>query len=199
MFSACGVPQEKFRTICSAVDKLDKVSHSCISPLAFQLFTFSFFHKMEWEEVRKEMVEEKGLDGDVADKIGHYVKLRGGMDLVSELALDQSLMAVKDAETGIAEMKTLLRYCELFGVSDKVRDNNIIYRPSFGMSLRKNLNYKTLLHYTNLRPPFITQTLTTRPSFITQTLTTRPLLHYTNLDYKPPLLLHHLILIVGVL
>lgn len=25
MFEACGVPQDKFRTICSAVDKLDKV------------------------------------------------------------------------------------------------------------------------------------------------------------------------------
>ncbi len=28
MFEACGVPKEKFRTICSAVDKLDKVSVS---------------------------------------------------------------------------------------------------------------------------------------------------------------------------
>jgi len=25
MFEACGVPDDKFRTICSAVDKLDKV------------------------------------------------------------------------------------------------------------------------------------------------------------------------------
>lgn len=25
MFAICGVPEEKFRTICSAVDKLDKV------------------------------------------------------------------------------------------------------------------------------------------------------------------------------
>ena len=25
MFAACGVPEDKFRTICSAVDKLDKV------------------------------------------------------------------------------------------------------------------------------------------------------------------------------
>lgn len=25
MFEACGVPADKFRTICSAVDKLDKV------------------------------------------------------------------------------------------------------------------------------------------------------------------------------
>lgn len=26
MFAACGVPPEKFRSICSAVDKLDKVT-----------------------------------------------------------------------------------------------------------------------------------------------------------------------------
>lgn len=27
MFAACGVPDDKFRSICSAVDKLDKVSN----------------------------------------------------------------------------------------------------------------------------------------------------------------------------
>lgn len=27
VFEACGVPQDKFRSICSAVDKLDKVSN----------------------------------------------------------------------------------------------------------------------------------------------------------------------------
>ena len=26
MFAACGIPQEKFRAACSAVDKLDKVN-----------------------------------------------------------------------------------------------------------------------------------------------------------------------------
>ena len=26
MFAVCGVPEEKFRSICSAVDKLDKVT-----------------------------------------------------------------------------------------------------------------------------------------------------------------------------
>lgn len=26
MFAVCGVPEDKFRTICSAVDKLDKVN-----------------------------------------------------------------------------------------------------------------------------------------------------------------------------
>ena len=36
------MPAEKFRTICSAVDKLDKES---------------------WETVKKEMTEEKGKEG----------------------------------------------------------------------------------------------------------------------------------------
>ncbi len=56
MFAICGVPEDSFRPICSAVDKLDK------SP---------------WEEVRKEMVETKGLKPDVADRIGEFVKLSG--------------------------------------------------------------------------------------------------------------------------
>jgi histidyl-tRNA synthetase len=56
MFAACGVPEENFRSICSAVDKLDK--------------TF-------WDDVRLEMVDEKGLDPECADRIGQYVCLSG--------------------------------------------------------------------------------------------------------------------------
>jgi histidyl-tRNA synthetase len=56
MFQVCGVPEPKIRAISSAVDKLDKAP---------------------WAEVKKEMVEEKGLDPVVADKIGEYVKLKG--------------------------------------------------------------------------------------------------------------------------
>jgi histidyl-tRNA synthetase len=56
IFEACGVPEDLFRPICSAIDKLDKLS---------------------WEEVRKEMVEEKSLDPNVADKIGNFMNLKG--------------------------------------------------------------------------------------------------------------------------
>ncbi|XP_035756640.1 histidine--tRNA ligase, cytoplasmic [Egretta garzetta] len=56
MFAVCGVSDSKFRTICSSVDKLDK---------------------MPWEEVRSEMVGEKGLSPEAADHIGEYVQLRG--------------------------------------------------------------------------------------------------------------------------
>ncbi len=33
--------------------------------------------QLPWADVRKEMTEDKGLDGDVADRIGEYVKLKG--------------------------------------------------------------------------------------------------------------------------
>lgn len=56
IFEICGVPHDKFRPICSSVDKLDKMS---------------------WEDVKKEMVLEKGLNADVADKIGIFVNRCG--------------------------------------------------------------------------------------------------------------------------
>ena len=62
-----------FRCICSAVDKLDKVfwlflTHILKSP----------FLQSPWEEVRREMVEEKGLSGEAADRIGEFVQMSGG-------------------------------------------------------------------------------------------------------------------------
>ena len=65
-------------------------------------------------------MEEKGLSGEVADRIGNYVKLHGSTELLDHLDSDQTLVAVKDAKVGLQEMRTLLRYCELFGVLDKV-------------------------------------------------------------------------------
>jgi len=53
IFQVCGVPEPLLRPISSAVDKLDK---------------------MPWADVRKEMVEEKGLDAAIADKIGEQSK-----------------------------------------------------------------------------------------------------------------------------
>ena len=66
------------------------------------------------------MVEEKGLQEDVADRIGDYVKLHGGKDLLEQLFADQKLVAVKDAQIGLEGMKLLLHYCELYGVLNKV-------------------------------------------------------------------------------
>lgn len=117
VFAACGVPDHKFRPICSAVDKLDKTP---------------------WPEVRKEMVEEKGLDTAAADKIWDYVQLSGGTDLLEKLLQDESLTRQKQAVEGLEDIKLLLQYCEAYGISDRV---------SFTLSLARGLDYYTGVIY----------------------------------------------------
>ncbi|CAC5373700.1 HARS [Mytilus coruscus] len=117
MFAACGVPDDKFRTICSSVDKLDK--------------TF-------WDDVRSEMIDEKKLDPAAADRIGTYVKLKGGLDLIEALLTDEDLKKQKAAVEGLEDLKLLLKYCDLFGILDKV---------SFDLSLARGLDYYTGVIY----------------------------------------------------
>ena len=76
--------------------------------------------QVDWEEVKKEMVEEKGLQEEVANVIGEYVKLHGGFELVEKLASDARLVAVENAVAGLQDMRLLLQYCDNFGVLDKV-------------------------------------------------------------------------------
>ena len=117
LFEVSGVPEDKLRTISSAVDKLDK------SP---------------WEEVRKEMVEQKGLDEAVADKIKTYVTRKGGRELLEELKKDEALMSNAKAKKGIEEMDLLMRYLQRWKALDKV---------SFDLSLARGLDYYTGVIY----------------------------------------------------
>lgn len=117
LFEVCGVPQDKIRTISSAVDKLDK---------------------LPWADVRKEMVEEKGLEGEVADKIEKYVNQKGGQELLESLLKDEGLLANESAKQGLEEMGLLFEYLDAFKVLDNV---------SFDMSLARGLDYYTGLIY----------------------------------------------------
>uniref|UniRef100_A0A2K5EIF8 Histidine--tRNA ligase, cytoplasmic n=1 Tax=Aotus nancymaae TaxID=37293 RepID=A0A2K5EIF8_AOTNA len=117
MFAICGVPDSKFRTICSSVDKLDKMS---------------------WEEVKNEMVGEKGLAPEVADRIGDYVQQHGGVSLVEQLLQDPKLSQNKQALEGLRDLKLLFEYLALFGIDDKI---------SFDLSLARGLDYYTGVIY----------------------------------------------------
>lgn len=117
VFEVCGVPPDKIRPISSAVDKLDK------SP---------------WSEVRREMVDDKGLDGDVADRIEKYVMRKGGRELLDQLLTDQTLTANPSAKGGLEDMGLLLDYLEAFGVLERI---------SFDMSLARGLDYYTGVIY----------------------------------------------------
>ncbi|KAG6820031.1 hypothetical protein H0H93_006266 [Arthromyces matolae] len=117
IFEVCGVPQASIRAISSAVDKLDK---------------------LPWQEVKKEMTEEKGLDGAVADRIGEYVKLKGGPLLLERLKGDTTLTANASAAQGLTEMGILFGLLETYKVLDKF---------SFDLSLARGLDYYTGIIY----------------------------------------------------
>ena len=117
IFAVCGVPPEKTRSISSAVDKLDK------SP---------------WEEVRKEMIEEKGLDPSIADRIWSYVQKKGGPEILDLLQSDPSLQENKSMQKGLSDMSLLFRYLSSFRILPSIE---------FNLSLARGLDYYTGLIY----------------------------------------------------
>lgn len=115
----CGVPPEKFRTICSSIDKLDKLS---------------------FEQVKKEMVEQKGLSVETADRIGTFVSIRGRpLELLSELMnhegnVGSELLQHDASKEALGDLKIL------FEALDKSR---CINRVVFDLSLARGLDYYT--------------------------------------------------------
>ncbi|RYP65309.1 hypothetical protein DL771_008378 [Monosporascus sp. 5C6A] len=104
-------------TISSAVDKLDK---------------------LPWSNVRKEMTEEKGLDAEVADKIGEWVVLKGQKDLLEKLRSDEKLAANPSMKQGMDDLELMFSYLEAFNALDVV---------SFDLSLARGLDYYTGVIY----------------------------------------------------
>lgn len=117
ILASCGVPQAKFRAVCSAIDKLDKST---------------------WLEVRKEMTEEKGLESSVADRIQGYVCRSGGVSLIDDLRRDAELMKQPAAVSGLDSLQLLFRYCDIFKLTDNLR---------FDLSLARGLDYYTGVIY----------------------------------------------------
>lgn len=113
IFRVCGVPDELLRTICSAVDKLDKEP---------------------WESVRCEMIE-KGLPPSSADRIRTFVELKGEPhDILAELRKREDLVQLCEKDLGSMH--------RLFTLVDCMRDS-LPQRLSFDLSLARGLDYYT--------------------------------------------------------
>ncbi len=119
MLDIAGVPASKFRPICSAIDKLDKET---------------------WETVKKEMVEEKGLEEHVADKIGEFVVLRGNPREVLAKLQDAAhpLSVHPESAKALEEMNLLFEFLEVMGALGPF---------SFDLSLARGLDYYTGVIY----------------------------------------------------
>lgn len=119
MLDIAGVPPQKFRTICSAIDKLDKEP---------------------WEVVRSEMVDEKGLPGDVADKIGTFVVLKGEPRELLKVLKQHSHPLAQHPHSAAA-------LDELSILFDFLDDMNALHPISFDLSLARGLDYYTGVIY----------------------------------------------------
>ncbi|CAN1294985.1 Histidine--tRNA ligase, cytoplasmic [Linum perenne] len=119
MLEICGVPPEKFRTICSSIDKLDKQS---------------------FDQVKKEMVDEKGLSVATADKIGTFVKERGSpKELLLKLKREGSKFLMN------ASSKRALD--ELDILFEALAKSKCIGKVVFDLSLARGLDYYTGVIY----------------------------------------------------
>ncbi|XP_030474690.1 histidine--tRNA ligase, cytoplasmic [Syzygium oleosum] len=115
MLEICGVPSEKFRTICSSIDKLDK---------------------QPFEQIWKEMVEEKGLTAETADRIGNFVKERGApLELLSKLQQEGSKFLENEGSVHALNDLEIL-----FNALEK---SKCINKVVFDLSLARGLDYYT--------------------------------------------------------
>ncbi|OAF69437.1 hypothetical protein A3Q56_02821 [Intoshia linei] len=109
----CGVPESMFRTTCSSIDKLDK---------------------MTWDEVYNEMVNEKKLNSDVAEKIKNFVYKNGKEDVI--FWLENIFKDYKDTKliSTFNDMKSLIQICKDFSMDHCI---------SIDLSLARGLDYYT--------------------------------------------------------
>ncbi|GAB9473504.1 Histidine-trna ligase [Globisporangium polare] len=118
ILAICGVPADKFRTTCSAIDKLDKEP---------------------WENVRREMVDDKGIPEPVADAIQKFVcKVGAPRALHEELTKENLFGDNAEAAKAMSDLKLLFDYLDAMGVLDYI---------SFDLSLARGLDYYTGLIY----------------------------------------------------
>jgi histidyl-tRNA synthetase len=128
MFALAGIDPKVFKIVCSSVDKLDKV---------------------EWDEVRAELINEKKIDAEAVDKLKQFVLARSKLSLKEIFHLFAESIANPTNEkvfdffkqfdnaqikTALEELRVLLEYCDLFDCG-----KNVVFEPS----LARGLDYYT--------------------------------------------------------
>ncbi|XP_073505740.1 histidine--tRNA ligase, cytoplasmic-like isoform X3 [Phyllobates terribilis] len=97
-----------------------------------------FYQCIPWDKVRREMIEEKDLSPETADRVGEYIRLNGGLAILEKLWNDPLISSNTIAMEALSDLKLLQRYLEIFGVADKV---------SFDLGLARGLDYYTGVIY----------------------------------------------------
>ena len=115
IFELAGVEEALFRTVCSSVDKLDKMS---------------------WDLVCKEMIT-KGISEEAATFIGKYVSQPLGEnteETIKILESDAKFISNRQAKEGLAALSQLQIYLKAMGISETCK---------LDLSLARGLDYYT--------------------------------------------------------
>ncbi|XP_067139245.1 histidine--tRNA ligase, cytoplasmic-like [Centruroides vittatus] len=113
ILTLCGVPSDKFKKVCSTIDKLDKIS---------------------WDDIRKELIEERQLSYETVDMIGSYVRKNGSLEVLEELLSDERLLKIEEVKLALDAMKKFFIYSDIYNTTNKI---------SFDLSLARGLDYYT--------------------------------------------------------
>lgn len=113
IIALAGAPEKKFKTICSAIDKLDKEP---------------------WENVAQEL-KDKGLEPDMIEKIGKFVLHKGKIDdVLAELREKKLFEGHERALKALDEVELVSKYLKSMGSYDSI---------VLDLSLARGLDYYT--------------------------------------------------------
>ena len=112
-----GIPDDKFKVVCSSVDKLDKEP---------------------WDVVRKELLS-KEISEEQADKLWTYVQLKDKpWELYKVLMSKDEFLKNDKYKDALEDMRVLFEYCDIFEITHNI---------TFDLSLARGLDYYTGLIY----------------------------------------------------
>ncbi|TKR60491.1 hypothetical protein L596_027731 [Steinernema carpocapsae] len=121
ILEVCKVPADKFKTVCSSIDKLDK------QPLA---------------EVCAELVKVKNIPEEAVDSLKGFISLRTDNPEMPNGELLEALLAKAEGNEniikGVEELRRLLKYCEGCHFGSRI---------TFDPSLARGLDYYTGVIY----------------------------------------------------
>lgn len=96
MVELSGISADKFKTVCSSIDKLDKAP---------------------WKEVEAELRDKKGITQEQCDKLHQFVLLKGEpLELVEKITANKYFEESNTGKQALEEMKLLFTYIKHFGV-----------------------------------------------------------------------------------
>jgi len=95
--------------------------------------------KETWEDVKRELIEDKGLSLEIVDKLGEFVTYKGNpLEMLEKIKTAKIFDASESGRQGMVEMGLLFEYLEALDCLKNI---------SFDLSLARGLDYYTGMIY----------------------------------------------------